>query len=157
MSFLTYELLQLHAEIEIDETEDANRMMACLYFEVREFLGAGVRFCRVDELLAKGMPIDEILEGPIQQRMVIDEASMCTGRMVYDVLSLYQRLKADARNTSGLSLGFNGEGEDVEAIIHRKSPLQAYAVSPFSRDRRRSCIKEERKILQRWNRKWCRR
>ena len=132
VSFLTYELLQLHAEIEIDETEDANRMMACLYFEVREFLGAGVRFCRVDELLAKGMPIDEILEGPIQQRMVIDEASMCTGRMVYDVLSLYQRLKAMPGIHQVISLGFMENGRMLKQFIHRKSPLQAYAVSPFS-------------------------
>lgn len=132
VSFLTYEPLQLYAEIEIDETEDANHMMAHLYFEVREFLGGGVRFCRVDELLDKGMTIDEILEGPVQQRMVIDESTMCTGRMVYDVLSLYQRVKAMPGIHRVISLYFMENGRTLKQFIRRKSPLQAYSISPFS-------------------------
>lgn len=132
VSFLTYEPLQLYAEIEIDETEDASYMMARLYFEVREFFGGGVRFCRVDELLDKGMTIDEILEGPVQRRMVIDESSMCTGRIVYDILDLYQRVKAMPGIHRVTSLYFMEDGRMLKEFIHRKSPLQAYSVSPFS-------------------------
>ncbi|MBE7400202.1 hypothetical protein IN666_11955 [Bacteroides fragilis] len=132
VSFLTYEPLQLYAEIEIDETEDASYMMARLYFEVREFFGGGVRFCRVDELLDKGMTIDEILEGPVQRRMVIDESSMCTGRIVYDILDLYQRIKAMPGIHRVTSLYFMEDGRMLKEFIHRKSPLQAYSVSPFS-------------------------
>lgn len=132
VSFLTYEPLQLYAEIEIDETEDASYMMARLYFEVREFFGGGVRFCQVDELLDKGMTIDEILEGPVQRRMVIDESSMCTGRIVYDILDLYQRIKAMPGIHRVTSLYFMEDGRMLKEFIHRKSPLQAYSVSPFS-------------------------
>lgn len=118
-------------EAEMKETEDPNRLMAEVYFTVQEFLRSGVRFRRVDELLAEGKTVDEILEGPMQKRMVIDEESMCTARLEYDIVSLYQEIKELPGICRLLSLSFCEDGRIFRHTIRRKSLQQAYTVVPF--------------------------
>ncbi|MCD8184812.1 MAG: hypothetical protein LUE99_19040 [Bacteroides sp.] len=44
VSFLEYDILRVCAEIEIDDAVDANYLTAQVFFEIQEFLRAGVRF-----------------------------------------------------------------------------------------------------------------
>lgn len=127
--FLEYDVLDLCAEIEIDETADVDHLTARVFFEVQEFLRAGVRFRRVDELLAEGRTPDEILEGPEQGRMVVDGASLCTDWEEYDLSWLYQKLRALPGVCLVASLGFK-EGEKVfRNSLKRKSTFQGYALA----------------------------
>lgn len=131
VDFVEYVSLAFCMEAEMKETEDPDRLMAEVYFTVQEFLRSGVRFRRVDELLAEGKTVDEILEGPIQRRMVIDEESMCTDRMEYDVVSLYQEIKELPGIGRIISLSFCEEGQVFHHTIRRKSLQQGYTLVPF--------------------------
>lgn len=129
--FVTYEPLLFCAEIEIDETEEVDRMMALIYLEAQEFLSGGVRFRRVDELLAQGWTLDEILEGPVQKRMVVDEDSLLAQRLEYDISFLYQRIKALPGVCQVTSLAFQGEKEVYHDTLRVRSMLQAYSIVPY--------------------------
>lgn len=127
--FLEYDVLDLCAAIEIDETANADELMARIFLEVQEFLRAGVRFRRVDELLAEGRTPDEILEGPEQGRMVVDEASLCTDWDEYDLSRLYQQLCSLPGVCRVSSLTFK-EGERImRNNLKRKDNFRGYALS----------------------------
>lgn len=127
--FLEYDVLHICAEIEIDDTTDSNLLTAQLFFEIQEFLRAGVRFRRVDELLAHGSAPDEILDGPEQGRMVVDDASLCTDWEEYDVAWLYQKLR-DLPGVSRISSFYFKEEDNVlHGNLKRKSIYQGYALA----------------------------
>lgn len=127
--FLEYDVLYLCAGIEADDSMDANQLMATIFFEVQEFLRAGIRFRRVDELLAEGKTSDEILDGPEQGRMVVDDESLCTDWDEYDVSWLYQKLRSLPGIYRISSLYFK-EGTDVLlGNLRRKSIFQGYALA----------------------------
>lgn len=130
--FLEYDKLYLNADIEIDATTDADRLMATVFLEVQEFLRAGVRFCRIDDLLAAGSTTDEILDGPEQKRMVIDESSLCTDGDEYGLSSLYQKLRTLPGIRRIASLHFS-DGEQTQGnTLRRKSHFHGYALHPLS-------------------------
>lgn len=127
--FLEYDVLYLCAGIEVDDLVEANQLMARIFFEVQEFLRAGIRFRRVDELLAEGKTSDEILDGPEQGRMVVDNKSLCTDWDEYDVSWLYQKLCSLPGIYRISSLYFK-EGTDVlRGNLRRKSLFQGYALA----------------------------
>lgn len=127
--FLEYDVLDLCSAIEIDETANADELTARIFLEVQEFLRAGVRFRRVDELLAQGRTPDEILEGPEQGRMVVDEASLCTDWDEYDLSRLYQQLCSLPGVCRVSSLYFKEGDAVMRNSLKRKSNLRGYALS----------------------------
>lgn len=129
--FLEYDMLYLNAGIEVEATADANRILAAVFLEVQEFLRAGVRFRRVDDLLAEGKAIDEILDGPEQKRMVIDEVSMCTDEDEYDLSLLYQKLRSLPGIRRVSTLSFRAGEQTLSGTLRRKSHFHGYALFPF--------------------------
>lgn len=129
ISFLEYDILRICADIEIDDTVDSNFLTAQVFFEIQEFLRAGVRFRRVDELLAEGITPDEILDGPEQSRMVVDDASLCTDWEEYDVAWLYQKLRSLPGVSRIASFYFKEEGNVLHGNLKRKSIFQGYALA----------------------------
>ena len=127
--FLEYDILYLCAGIEADDSIEANQLMARVFFEVQEFLRAGIRFRRVDELLAEGKTSDEILDGPEQGRMVVDDASLCTDWSEYDVSWLYQKLRSLPGVNRISSLYFTNGTEEIRGNLRRKSIFQGYALA----------------------------
>lgn len=127
--FLEYDVLDLCAVIEIDETVHPDRLLARVFLEVQEFLRAGVRFRRVDELLAAGHAPDEILEGPEQGRMVVDEDSLCTDWDEYDLSRLYRKLCSLPGVCRVASLSFKEGDRTWRSTLRRKSALRGYALS----------------------------
>lgn len=129
ISFLKYDILRICAEIEIDDSVDSNFLTAQFFFEIQEFLRAGVRFRRVDELLAEGATTDEILDGPEQGRMVVDDASLYNDWEEYDVARLYQKLRSLPGVTRVASFYFKEEGNVLHGNLKRKSIFQGYALA----------------------------
>lgn len=150
--FLEYDILQICAEIEINDTVDSNLLTARVFFEIQEFLRAGVRFRRVDELLAEGWTPDEILEGPEQARMVVDEASLCTDWEEYDVAWLYQKLR-DLPGVSRISsFYFKEDGNVLHGNLKRKSIFQGYALAEMGyRKHEVSLTRRGRSVLILWD------
>lgn len=150
--FLEYDILQICAEIEIDDTMDSNMLTARIFFEIQEFLRAGVRFRRVDELLAEGWTPDEILEGPEQGRMVVDNDSLCTDWEEYDVAWLYQRLR-DLQGVSRISsFYFKEDGNVIHGNLKRKSIFQGYALAEMGyRKHEISLTRRGRSVLILWD------
>ena len=150
--FLEYDILQICAEIEIDDTMDSNLLTARIFFEIQEFLRAGVRFRRVDELLAEGWTPDEILEGPEQGRMVVDDDSLCTDWEEYDVAWLYQRLR-DLPGVSRISsFYFKEDGNVLHGNLKRKSIFQGYALAEMGyRKHEISLTRRGRSVLILWD------
>lgn len=127
--FLEYDVLHLCAAIEIDETASADGLAARIFLEVQEFLRAGVRFRRVDELLAEGRTPDEILEGPEQGRMVVDPASLCTDWDEYDLSRLYQKLSSLPGVCRLASLALKEGDTVIRNSLKRKSNFRGYALA----------------------------
>lgn len=135
VSFLKYDILSVGAEIEVDNTVDANQLTAQVFFEIQEFLRAGVRFRRVDELLVEGKTADEILDGPEQGRMIVDEASLCTDWEEYDITRLYQRLRELPGILRVSSFFFEEDGQIHHENLKRKSIFQGYALAEMGYSR----------------------
>lgn len=93
ISLLEYDYLYLDIGIEINETVDQNQLLALIYNETQTFLRGGTRFSRIDDLLDKGKTPDEILDGPQQEDMIVDETSLRTNWQKYDSLQLYRNIK----------------------------------------------------------------
>lgn len=129
ISFLKYDILRICAEIEIDDSVDSNFLTAQFFFEIQEFLRAGVRFRRVDELLAEGATTNEILDGLEQGRMVVDNASLYNDWEEYDVARLYQKLRSLPGVTRVASFYFKEEGNVLHGNLKRKSIFQGYALA----------------------------
>lgn len=127
--FLEADILYLCAEIETDDSVEANQLMARIFFEVQEFLRAGIRFRRVDELLAEGMTSDEILDGPEQGRMVVDDASLCTDWDEYDVSWLYQKLRSLPGVNRVTSLHFMNGADEIRGNLRRTNIFQGYVLA----------------------------
>ena len=132
--FLEYDRLYLDAEIEADTPADANQLMATIFLEVQEFLRAGVRFRRIDDLLAEGYTIDELLDGPEQKRMVIDEASLCTDWEEYDLSILYRKLSTLPAVRRISSLRFSDGKQIWSNTLKRKGDAWGYALHPLDSD-----------------------
>lgn len=126
--FLEYDMLCLNTEIEVDTTTDVHRLMATIFLEVQEFLRAGVRYRRIDDLLAEGSTTDEILDGPEQKRMVIDEASLCTDWDEYDLSWLYQKLRTLPGIRRISSLCFTDGEQTRSNTLRKKNHLHGYAL-----------------------------
>lgn len=150
--FLQYETLYLSVQVEVGDTVDANQTTARVLFEVQEFLRAGIRFRRVDELLAEGKTVDEILDGPEQGRMVVDDDSLCTDWEEYDIAWLYQRLRTLPGIDRILSLSFMNEKNEECGNLRRKGILHGYALaSPDDEGHRLQLTRRGRPVSILWN------
>lgn len=127
--FLEAEILYLCAGIEVDDSVEAGQLMARIFLEVQEFLRAGIRFCRVDDLLAEGKTPDEILDGSEQGRMVVDDASLCTDWNEYDVSWLYQKLRSLPGVNRVTSLYFMNGTDELRGNLRRTAICQGYALA----------------------------
>lgn len=131
--FITYEPIILCADIDIKDNVAINELMAQIYFQVEEFLNPGIRFKRIDDLLAEGQRIDEILEGPIQKRMVVDTTSLQERKMELDVFTLHSKLRELPGISQIHSLAFKRGEETITDKIYIESPLRTFTV-PFNID-----------------------
>lgn len=126
--FVERKPLILQGDIGIEPDADISQLLADIYWEALQFFVAGVKYKRVDELLAEGKTWDELLDGPVQKHWVMDEYSLKPLPGTYAVPHLYHRLK----NLKGIkyihSLGFREDGQFYNNIISTPYPAHSYTV-----------------------------
>lgn len=126
--FVERKPLILQGDIGIEPDADTTQLLADIYWEALQFFVAGVRYKRVDELLAEGKTLDELLDGPVQEHWVMDERSLKPMPEHYAVPHLYHRLK----NLKGVkyihSLGFRENEQVYHNIISTPRADRSYTV-----------------------------
>ncbi len=60
------------AGIEVGAIDDPDRLLAQIYYALARFISPRIRFYTLTEMLARGLPIDEIMEGPALRHGFID-------------------------------------------------------------------------------------
>lgn len=128
--FITYEPITLCANIDVRDNAPINKLMAQIYFQVEEFFNPAIRFKRIDDLLAEGKSLDEILEGPTQKRMVVDSTSVQERKMELDIFTLHSKLRELPGVVHVHSLALKRGEEVITDKIHIENPLHAFTV-PF--------------------------
>lgn len=126
--FVERKPLVLQGDIGIEADADTAQLITDIYWEALQFFVAGVKYKRVDELLAGGKTLDELLDGPVQEHWVMDERSLKPLPETYAVPHLYHRLK----NLKGVkyihSLGFREEGRVYHNLISTPRADRSYTV-----------------------------
>lgn len=126
--FVERKPLILQGDIGIEPDVDTAQLLADIYWEALQFFVAGVKYKRVDELLAEGKTLDELLDGPEQKHWVMDECSLKPLPETYAVPHLYHRLK----NLKGVkyihSLGFREEEQVYNNMIATPHADRSYTV-----------------------------
>ncbi len=91
VTFSSQIVLQLHADVEISVDSNPEQMLAKLYYCAQLFLNSGVSFVSFRSQIAKGRSFDELMEGPPQKRMLIDQTSLSVQGDGLSVSDLYAR------------------------------------------------------------------
>lgn len=120
--FLEHKNVSVHITLDIaNEHANIEALIARLYIEIQEFLASGVRFRKLAELIENGAGLDEILEGPYQRRMVIDEESLLKEKKEYNFLHLYHQLQKIPGVHDILSFSLQIEEMELEEFIRLNS------------------------------------
>jgi hypothetical protein len=72
ITVLDSQMIYLNGNIEIGEVEDVNAFAANLFLRISRFISPVISFYTLDEMLQKGLQIDEIVDGPLLQHGFID-------------------------------------------------------------------------------------
>lgn len=72
ITVLDSQMIYLNGSIEIGEVEDVNAFAADLFLRISRFISPVISFYTLDEMLQKGLQIDEIVDGPLLQHGFID-------------------------------------------------------------------------------------
>jgi hypothetical protein len=68
------ERISIAADIEIERVEDPEQLLAAIYQALSLAISPRIRFYTLDEMLAKGYPVDAIFDGPLLQHgFVLDD------------------------------------------------------------------------------------
>jgi hypothetical protein len=69
---LSRQPITVQAKIEVGAVEDSDRLLAVIYHALARFMSPTIRFYTLAEMLARGKPIDEIMDGPPLSHGFID-------------------------------------------------------------------------------------
>ncbi|MDH4473235.1 MAG: hypothetical protein QE487_11560 [Fluviicola sp.] len=72
ITVLDSQMIYLNGSIELGEVEDVNAFAANLFLRISRFISPVISFYTLDEMLQKGLQIDEIVDGPLLQHGFID-------------------------------------------------------------------------------------
>ncbi|MES2554633.1 MAG: hypothetical protein V4604_00705 [Bacteroidota bacterium] len=73
---LDSQMIYLNGNIEIGEVEDVNAFAADLFLRISRFISPVISFYTLDEMLQKGLQIDEIVDGPLLEHGFIDDEEL---------------------------------------------------------------------------------
>lgn len=138
VDFIERKPLILTGDVEVKAGQDGLELLADIYWEARQFFTGGVRYRKVEELLAEGKRPDEILEGPELRYWVMEDESLQGVPERYPVAVLFRRLM----NVKGIeavkSLGFTDGDRMYPDIINVPDRTNSYTVEvPDNRERLR--------------------
>lgn len=73
IKILPLEEINVSAEIEIDEDQDAETVLAKILYEIETYISPSIRFYSLKDLLQKGKSVEEIFYGPSLKHGFIDD------------------------------------------------------------------------------------
>lgn len=126
--FIERKPLVLQGDISIAPDVDAPLLLAKIYWEAIQFFSTGVRYRKVDELLAEGMTPDELLDGPDLKHWAIDTQSLKRLPSSYSISRLYRRLSMLEGVLDIRFLGFREEGKIHTDLLVPERPDCSYTV-----------------------------
>lgn len=126
--FVERKPLILQGNIDISPETNAPRLLTEIYWEALQFFIAGIRYRRVEDLMAEGKTPDEWLEGPPLKHWAIDEDSLKPLSSVYSVSRLYRRLTALKGVKDIRSLGFRDGDRVYTDLIPTEQAARSYTV-----------------------------
>lgn len=115
--FVERKPLILQGEIGIETGADVSQLLASVYWETLQFFISGVRYRKLEELLAAGKTLDELFDGPCLEHWVIDDESLKALPCRYPVSHLYHRLISLEGVKNIRSLGFCDEGGRIYSDV----------------------------------------
>jgi hypothetical protein len=127
--------LELHGEIILSEDADASDILGKIYNECTTYFAPGIRYKPLKELFAQGVPWDEILNGPIITKGVIDDASVKPMRYKYYVSDLHRLIRGidGVKAVKNISLRSGNRIFNDEITV--RDPKRSYTVKiPLLKD-----------------------
>lgn len=76
ITVLDSQMIYLNGSIELGEVEDVNVFAANLFLRISRFISPVISFYTLDEMLQKGLQIDEIVDGPLLVHGFIDDEEL---------------------------------------------------------------------------------
>lgn len=138
VDFVVRKPLMMTGDIEVKAGQDGLEVLADVYWEARQFFTGGVRYRKVEEVLAEGKRPDEILEGPELRYWVMEDESLQAVPERYSVAVLFRRLMGVKGIETVRSLGFTDGKQMYPDIINVPDPADSYTVEiPDNRERLR--------------------
>ncbi|TAJ12210.1 hypothetical protein DMA11_13750 [Marinilabiliaceae bacterium JC017] len=105
--------LELHGEIELQEGADASEVLGKIYMECLSYFTPGIRYRQLQELLSEGVGWDDLLNGPLITRGIINNHSLKPLNDRYYVSALHHRI----RKVNGVKLVRNIFLKDENGIL----------------------------------------
>lgn len=84
---LPQEDVQILADIEIGEVEEAERVLGEIYFAIFQLISPSIRFYSLQEMLDSGMAIEDIMEGPVLQHGFIKDEELAAFNRKHELRS----------------------------------------------------------------------
>lgn len=127
--FVERKPLVMYADVEIEGNIEATELLAAIYWETQQFFIQGISYRRVEDILADGGTLEDILEGPDLKSRVVWDDSLKPLNHVYMIPLLYKRLAAVKGVKSVYSLYFKDEEWVFDEVIESDSIERSYTVS----------------------------
>lgn len=78
INIMNSQRITLKGKIEVGNTDDANLLAAKILYKVGNWLSPAIKFYTLQQMLAKGKTIDEIMDGPVLSHGFIDDDELRT-------------------------------------------------------------------------------
>jgi hypothetical protein len=102
---------ELVADIEINHVAEPEYILANIYFNVSRYLNPGITYHSFEEVARRGMPVDEILSGPLLKHGWINEKDLTPVRKTIFRTGLMQAIDQVEGVISVLHLSFEVDGK----------------------------------------------
>ncbi len=126
--FISRRPLTLTGDIEIRAGVQVLKVLTDIYWEAQLFFLGGIRYLRLEDLLAKGVTPDEILDGPELRHWVLDEEVLQPVADRYPVTVLFRRLAGLKGVETVRALGFTDGEREFREVIAVEDPADSFTV-----------------------------
>ena len=120
--------LELHGEILLEDDADASEVLGKIYMQCCCYFAPGIRYRKLQELISKGIGWDDILNGPLITRGIIDNNSVKPLKKRYHVSDLHYQIRKIKGVKSVKSIFLKSEDRVFTEEISVFETKQSYTV-----------------------------
>lgn len=107
------------ADIEVKNNTDIEEVLGNVWFAVEQYLNPAVNFYLLSELVARGIPTDEIFEGPVLEHGFIDTEELMNAKLrseirVSDIVNLIMDIEGVIAVKNLVLTSYDEEGNIIE-------------------------------------------